>query len=115
MKKIPTIPVATKGMHRKPTYNRRKETNEEVMLASIRLRGYIRCNLNFRLLHAESVQYTSWNGQTLTVDMPGIKEAREFRTKLGDAVERIAKETGCALLESRIRRISDEHVSGNKA
>lgn len=90
-RKLARIPIKTK---RGGIVYRNRETSEEVMLGAIQKRGFIRCIIQFKLLHAEG-QYANWNKQSLTVDMPDILRAREFRKKLGDAIYKLAKECGC--------------------
>jgi hypothetical protein len=89
--RLPRIPVKSKNGK---ILFRSRETSEEVMLGAIQKRGFIRCIIQFKLLHAEG-QYANWNKQSLTVDMPDIPRARDFRRKLGDAIYKLAKECDC--------------------
>jgi hypothetical protein len=97
-KRVPRIPVIIKeGPRRGRIKYQRKERAEEVMLGSIKFRGYIRCQIVLRLLYADPPNYTSWAGTSLTVDMPDVAKAELFKQKLGDAVYRVAKECGCSM------------------
>jgi hypothetical protein len=94
----PKVPVKVmSGKNKGKIRYVRRARNEEVMLESIKHRGYIRTQIIMRLLPGGSSNYTSWQGSSLTVDMPDVASAKKFQQALGDAVYRVAKECGCSM------------------
>src|SRR5207245_1955961 len=75
----------------------RRSRNEEVMKGSLDHRGYIRTQLILRLLPGGSSNYTSWQGASLTVDMPDIPSAKKFQQGLFDVIYKYSKECGCSM------------------
>ena len=96
--KIPWLENPVRS-HRRPgtIRQRRKESNQQIMQDSILHRGSICINIPLRIKHALTGTYAGWHGAALTLDAPSIEKAREFRSKLQEAVLRISQELGLTM------------------
>lgn len=98
-KKIPYLENPVDSHRRAGTIRlRRSETDQQIMQESLLRTGIIRLNIPFRIKHVRTGNYAGWHDSALTVDVPSITTAREFRNKLHEAIITISQELGLSVL-----------------